>query len=473
MPVIHWFRRDLRLSDNMAFNAAIHKHGGVVIPVFILDESLLRGKDVAPIRVQFLAACLSALDQSLRALGSRLIIRRGDPALELARLACECEARCLTFNDDYTPYAEKRDQRVAQALQSAGAEVCRYTDQVIHGPQEVLTNAGRPYTVFTPYKRKWQSLSHPQALPAPITLMGNPQWDALPSTTLEGLCGSARASLPTCGEAAAQANLELFIRSGKLAAYATQRDQLALKGTSRLSAYLRFGTLSPRTCLQAAQNAGEQAHEGADAWINELIWREFYMQVLHHHPYADHANYQPGYDHVWGSGSATQDAERFAAWCAGDTGYPIVDAAMHQLNETAWMHNRARMIVASFLTRDLHLDWRLGESYFMRKLVDGDPALNNGGWQWAAGTGTDAQPYFRVFNPVLQGQRFDASGDYVRKFVPSLARVPLKYLHEPWKMPAEVQRASGCIIGGDYPMPIVDHDVQKAEIVRRFKGGRP
>ena len=501
MTIIHWFRRDLRLQDNTALSAAARDSGGAVIPTFVLDDQLLRGADVAPARIQFMLDCLRDLDDSLRRQGSRLIVLRGNPAAELARLAQMASAGAVYFNRDYTPAALRRDRRVTQALQEAGLRAESFKDSVIFEHSEVLTGNGGPYTVFTPYKRAWlnrlsaggqadaQPLGAPALAPVPDSLatIGLP---TLPGAAELGFHVTER--LPAGGESEALRRLTHFKDSGALQAYSAQRDFLAIEGTSRLSPYLRFGAVSPRQCFTVAIStlqrdfpakhsfspaASDVKKEGADAWISELIWREFYAQILYHFPHADRASYRREYEQLeWGSGDAALDADRFAAWCDGRTGYPIVDAAMRQLNQTGWMHNRARMIVASFLTKDLLLDWRLGERYFMQRLVDGDPASNNGGWQWAAGTGTDAQPYFRVFNPRLQSERFDPDGAYIRRWLPELAHVSLEYLHAPHTMPPLVQAQAGCIIDQDYPAPIVDHAAQKEESIRRFsriarKGG--
>ncbi|MDW8451290.1 MAG: deoxyribodipyrimidine photo-lyase [Anaerolineae bacterium] len=495
MPIIHWFRRDLRIADNTALNAGVRDGGGAVVPVFVLDDKLLKGRDIAPVRVQFMLESLRALDEGLRQRGAQLVVLRGDPAAELVRLAQATGADAVYFNRDYTPAARRRDKRVTQALQSAGVRVESFKDLVIFEEDELLTTAGQPYTVFTPYKKAWLSRITPIApeigdwklapLPNLQSLISNLQSlvPHLPSATDLGFTNTQDG--PKGGEPEAMRLLKRFRDSGALKAYSTQRDFPGIEGTSRLSPHLRFGTISPRQCYAAAVStlsyafpakrsfspaASDAKKEGADAWISELIWREFYMQILYHFPHANHANFNRAYDAVrWGSGDAALDEERFAAWCEGRTGYPIVDAAMRQLNQTGWMHNRTRMIVASFLTKDLLLDWRLGESYFMRKLADGDPASNNGGWQWAASTGTDAQPYFRIFNPKLQSERFDPDGAYIKRWVPELARVPVEYIHEPAAMPPLVQAQAGCIIGRDYPAPIVDHAEQKEEILRRFR----
>jgi deoxyribodipyrimidine photo-lyase len=491
MPtIIHWFRRDLRLTDNTALNAAARESDGAVIPVFVLDDNLLKGRSVAVARVQFLLESLRALDEGLRARGSRLIVVRGEPAQALLTLARATGAEAVYFNRDYTPLARRRDERIAEALRAAGLRVETFKDLVIFEAPELLNAAGQPYTVFTPYKKAWLSRLSEQpevALPARDPLTLRPIAHDLPShiPTMAELGLTPMPDAPRGGEPEALRLLARFKESGALRAYANQRDYLAIEGTSRLSPHLRFGTISPRQCYAEAVStlsrpfpnkrsfspaASDPKKEGADAWISELIWREFYAQVLYHFPHADQGNFRREYDDLrWGSGDPALDEARFAAWCAGCTGYPIVDAAMRQLNQTAWMHNRARMIVASFLTKDLLLDWRLGEAYFMQKLADGDPASNNGGWQWAAGTGTDAQPYFRIFNPRLQSERFDPQGEYIRRWVPELANVPTEYIHEPSKMPPLLQRQVGCVIGRDYPAPIVDHAAQKDEILRRFQ----
>lgn len=479
MVVIHWFRRDLRLTDNTALSAAARDSGGQVIPVFIFDDRLLKGRAVAPARVQFMLDSLRELDAELRKQGSRLIVRRGRPEQVLGDLARETGAEAVYFNRDYTPLARRRDRRVAEAMESAGVRVASFKDLVIFEEDELLTGSGKPYTVFTPYKKAWLS----RMAASGVESGGKPALDArslvsaLPSLDLPlaaDLGFALTQAVPKGGASEAERLLRRFIADGHIHRYDAQRDLPALEGTSRLSPHLRFGTISPRRCLQAALAAKREAevreHRGFDAWIGELIWREFYAQLLYHFPHADNRNFKREYDALtWGSGSATRDQERFAAWCEGRTGYPIVDAAMRQLNQTAWTHNRARMIVASFLTKDLLLDWRWGEQYFMQKLVDGDPASNNGGWQWAASTGTDAQPYFRVFNPTLQGERFDPKGEYVRRWVPELSRVPVEFIHQPGKMTPMMQLQTNCVVGSNYPRPIVDHARQKDEIIRRFK----
>ncbi len=476
MPVIHWFRRDLRLTDNTALTHAIGAHDGSVIPVFVFDEALLRGKAVAPVRVAFLLESLKVLDAQLRARGGRLILRRGDPVRELSALARECGASALYFNKDYTPAARRRDSAVEKALSRQGVEVKRFKDAVVFEEHDVLTGSGTPYTVFTPYKRAWLARPRPQPVETPEGRIAQIP-DALKSLPMPTARELGFESVPlehTPGEVAGAAQLQRWLSSEAAAEYDQGRNLLALEGTSKLSPHLRFGTVSPRVCVEAAEarrkRAGKSAASGFETWISELIWREFYQQILFHFPHADTGNFRPVYDAlVWGNGSAAKDDALFEAWCAGRTGFPIVDAAMRQLNTTGWMHNRARMITASFLTKDLLIDWRRGERYFMQKLVDGDPAANNGGWQWASSTGTDAQPYFRVFNPRLQSERFDPHGDYIRRYVPELAGLQGKAIHAPAEMTPMDLAASGVTLGEAYPEPIVDHATQKDEIVRRFK----
>jgi len=464
--LIHWFRRDLRLRDNTALMAAAHAAGGAVVPVFIFDDAILSGRFASPARTQFLLDCLAALDAELRTLGLYLVVRRGEPLSELIALLRETGATGVTWNRDYTPYAIRRDRAIKQSLRAAGYSTHSYKDLVIFEMDEVVTAEGRPYTVYTPYAKRWRArlATEPvrvQEMPGLATI---PLPPSKPIPRLTELFPDAPAELPRfpAGEAVALAALDHFVR-GPLIDYAQGRDRLAAAGTSRLSPYLRMGVLSPRQCLSAALNA--PPGPGPESWIGELIWRDFYIQVLYHFPHALRGSFKPVYDRIaW-----PNDPTLFAAWQQGQTGYPIVDAAMRQLQREGWMHNRARMIVASFLTKDLLVDWRWGERHFMHLLLDGDPAANNGGWQWAAGTGTDAQPYFRIFNPVSQGQKFDPDGAYVRRYVPELARVPARYIHEPHTMPLAEQIRAGVQIGRDYPAPIVDHATQRKRALELYR----
>jgi len=449
-----WARRDLRLDDNQALDAALAR-ADQVVPVFVLDPVLLSASDAGEKRVAFLFDGLRALDAGLRARGSRLVVRKGDPVDELADLLAETGADAVFAEGDVWPYARRRDARVAGRL-----PLHLTGGLTVHPPEAVLKADGTPYTVFTPYSRRWKSLPPPDpaaVLDAPERIPSPPDVPGLPIPDEPALPPGV--PFPP-GEAEAQRRLVAFAggADAPVYAYREMRNRMDLDGTSRLSPYLRFGMVSARQAVVAARAAadsapGPEARKGADTWLNELIWREFFHAILVHFPHVlEHSFRADLRDVRW-----EKDEDAFAAWREGRTGYPVVDAAMRALVETGWMHNRARMVAASFLVKDLLIDWRRGEQVFMEHLVDGDPAANNGGWQWTAGTGTDAAPYFRIFNPVLQGKKHDPQGAYVRRWVPELARVPDRFIHEPWKMPPDVEAAAGCVIGEDYPAPIVDH----------------
>lgn len=456
---IWWIRRDLRLADNQALHAAL-AHADQIIPVFILDPNLLASPYSGAKRLAFLLGGLRQLDEALRRRGSRLIVRsrQAQPQEQLAALVAETGAVAVFAEEDVSPYACRRDSPIAASL-----PLHLTGGLTVHPPNAVSKADSTPYTVFTPFSRAWKTLP----LPRPGSLIPAPEQITTPSDIVSDPVPATPALPDTVpfppGEAEAQRRLALFAGSAdptlsKIAAYADARNRLDLAGTSQLSPYLRFGMLSARQAAVRAVEATEQAatpqgRQGAETWLTELIWREFYISILHHFPYVRRSSFRAEYDGIrW-----TNNETAFAAWTAGRTGYPVVDAAMRQLAESGWMHNRARMIAASFLVKDLLIDWRWGERWFMQHLLDGDPAANNGGWQWTAGVGTDAAPYFRVFNPVLQGQKFDPNGSYLRRWLPELAHVPDQFIHTPWEMPADLQSRSHCVIGQDYPEPIVDH----------------
>ncbi len=409
--------------------------------------------------------CLTQLSQRLEAHGSALVVREGDPAQIVPRLVEEIGVSRVSWNRDYSPYAKRRDASVQRRLEKAGVRVDTFRDRVVFEGHEIETQAGTPYTVFTPYKRAWYGKFECPAAPRPPRDWLKPGVPGLESGTVPSESDLGidrdRTELPPAGESAAGERLQDFLEHDA-AGYAERRDLPAVEGTSRLSPYLRFGTISIRSCLRMAleaSGADPGAGEGIAKWRDELVWREFYHAILDRFPAVSRGPFRPEYARVeW-----ENDEKLFAAWCDGRTGYPFVDAAMRQLNATGWMHNRARMVVASFLTKDLLVDWRWGERYFMQRLVDGDPASNNGGWQWAASTGTDAQPYFRIFNPVRQGERFDPEGHYVRQWVPELAEIPPKFVHQPWMMAGGTQ---------EYPPPLVDHAERRTEALRRYKTAR-
>lgn len=446
--VIHWFRRDLRRRDNTALARAAAE-GERLLPIFVLDDAILARRDTGATRVRFLLDCLRALADDLAAHGSRLTVLRGDPARVLVDVAHAVGAAAVHWNKDYEPYARGRDARVAEALAAAGVAARPWKDQVLFEEREILTAAGRPFTVFTPYARAWRTRKPapprgvPRLPPAPRAALAA----ATPIPTADTLGFASTASFPAAGEAAARARLRAFVDE-RLTDYAERRDYPGRAGTSGLSPDLKLGTVSIRDVYTATEGHGA----GARTFVSELAWRDFYQQLLFHHPNVERQAFRPEMRGLaW-----ENDRALFRAWQAGETGYPIVDAAMRQLRGSGWMHNRARMIVASFLTKDLLVDWRWGERHFMRELVDGDLAANNGGWQWAASTGTDAQPWFRIFNPTAQGERFDPDGAYVRRWVPELADVPARWIHRPWDLPASERR-----VAARYPERIVRHEERR------------
>jgi deoxyribodipyrimidine photo-lyase len=462
--VIWWIRRDLRLGDNQALTAALSQ-ADVVVPLFILDPHLLASQHASPNRNAFLFDGLHLLNADLRQRGSALVVRKGDPIAVLNNFCKEVNASAIFTEADVSPYAKKRDGIVKREL-----PLHLSMGRTVYPPDKLLKPDGAPYTVFTPFSRRWRSMLIPgKPLPAPEHLSLIP---AVASLELPEPAYLQSTLIFKAGEREANRRLEAFIDSD-VYRYAQVRDRMDLDGTSGLSPYLRFGMLSARQAALAAFRAIDHAPDtasraSAEAWLNELIWREFYTTILEHFPEVLHTAFQPALRHIpW-----RNDAAGLAAWAEGRTGYPIVDAGMRQLNSTGWMHNRARMLTASFLVKDLLVDWRAGEAYFMQHLLDGDPASNNGGWQWTAGTGTDAVPYFRVFNPILQASKFDPRGAYVRRWVPELSSVPDEYIHTPWNMPASLQLQRGCVIGKDYPAPIVDHAVARQRVLEAYRRGK-
>lgn len=463
MRGIFWFRSDLRLRDNRGL-AALAARAEALTPVFVLDSALLASERTGGPRVRFLLDCLGRLADTLEERGSRLVVRRGDPEREIPRLARELRADRVVWNRDYSPFARRRDARVGDALSRLGVDVVTCKDRVVYESAEIQSTSGRPYAVYSPYRKAWRGRwdrdpelpERAPRLPPPIP---GAKGEGIPAAADLGFSAGG-AEIPTGGEAAARRRLHTFLDGG-VAQYSRRRDRPAVDGTSRLSPYLRFGVISPRECVAAALARGREeraARRGADTWVDELVWRDFYAAILAEHPRVATESYRRELAGLrW-----EEDEEGFQAWCEGRTGYPIVDAGMRQLAATGWMHNRARMIVASFLTKDLLIDWRRGEAFFYRALVDGDPASNNGGWQWSASTGTDAQPWFRIFNPVAQGRRFDPEGAYVRRFVPELEGVPDSHVHRPWELPAAERPAA-------YPPPVVDHAERRRLALERFR----
>ena len=457
-----WFRRDLRLDDQAALYHAL-RQARRVFCVFVLDTAILDALPRADRRVQFILQALQRLDAQLRAQGGALIVRHAPAAEEIPRLAAELGVQAVFANHDDEPQALARDAAVAQALAAQGRAWHSFKDHVIFERSELLTGAGKPYAVFTPYKNAWLKKVDAFYMRAyPVARYA----EALASHALaQGVPSLADIGFQDAGLAEhlaadkAEALFEDFLH--RIDRYDQARDFPAVKGPSYLSVHLRFGTVSIRRLAREAWQRMAAGERGAEVWLSELIWRDFYHQVMHHWPHAMGGAFRPEYDKiVWEQGP---EAERlFGAWCRGETGYPLVDAAMHQLNSTGYMHNRLRMVTASFLIKDLGVDWRWGERYFAEQLLDFDLAANNGGWQWAASSGCDAQPYFRIFNPVSQSEKFDPEGRFIRRYLPQLAALPPKLVHAPWLAgPLEAP--------DDYAPPLVRHDEARQRTLERYE----
>jgi deoxyribodipyrimidine photo-lyase len=447
-----WLRRDLRLHDQPALVAAAHDAGGAdgdVVALFVLDPMLWEASGAA--RRAWMCASLAALDRSI---GGRLVVRHGDPRTVVPEVAAAAGSARVHVSADFAPYGAARDAEVEAALAADSRELLRTGSPYAVAPGRVRKDDGTPYRVYTPFYRAW--CAHGWRAPAPDPA-GEPSWraDAHGPLASEGIPDAAVPDgmvLPEAGELAALARWETF-RDGGLATYDARRDLPGVDGTSMLSAHLRWGEIHPRTLL--AELDDSPAHT---VFRKELAWREFYADVLHHQPSSAREWLDPRFAHMEYDEGPEADA-RFQAWCAGRTGYPFVDAGMRQLLAEGWMHNRVRMVTASFLVKDLHLPWQRGARWFMRHLRDGDVASNQHGWQWVAGCGTDAAPYFRIFNPVTQGLRFDPEGDYVRRYVPELRDLPSAAAHEPWKH---------LLLAADYVAPVVDHGAERDESLRRY-----
>lgn len=468
-----WFRRDLRCFDHAALSHAL-QHYDRVHCCFVFDTRIL---DALPgredRRVEFIWRSLLELDQALDQLsraaggaGAGMLVRHGAADELLPQLAQALQVEAVLTNRDYEPEAMARDARVRTALAESDIAFHDCKDIVIFERDEVLTQAGQAFSVFSPYRNAWlkrfgpaDTASFPVADHA-AALAPKPADETLPSLSDIGFAESGLTALKLpVGMSGGKLLFDDFCK--RIDRYKQARDYPAVRGVSYLSTHLRFGTVSIR---ELARYAADRGGEGAQGWLAELIWRDFYHMILWHHPRVVTDNFKPDFDRVrW-----DEAPELFAAWCEGRTGYPLVDAAMRQLNTTGFMHNRLRMVSASFLTKDLGVDWRLGERYFADRLNDYDLAANNGGWQWAASTGCDAQPWFRIFNPVTQSERFDPDGRFIRRYLPELERVPAKFIHAPWKMGGIDQQVAGVRIGHDYPAPIVDHAQAREKTLARF-----
>lgn len=469
--VLVWFRRDLRDIDNTALAEATRRARNVFC-AFIFDREILDAlHSKRDRRVEFIRESLIELDQSLRSNGGGLIVRSGLATEEIPRLASTLGVAAVFANRDYEPQAKRRDADVANALNAAGVGFESFKDQVVFEHPEVLSLSGRPYTVFTPYKNTWLKRLTDEDLtlfqPDPGKLATAPPITEVPTLEQIGFEPTNLRQLGIVpGMTGARRLLDDFRR--RIEDYNTQRDFPAVKGVSYLSVHLRFGTISIRELVSMALGAGALAGKvGAATWLAELIWREFYFAILDCFPHVvDHA-FKPEFDRIHWEDGAHANA-LYSAWCAGRTGFPLIDAAMRQLNTSGYMHNRLRMVTASFLTKDLGIDWRWGEAYFARQLNDFDLAANNGGWQWAASSGCDAQPYFRIFNPVTQSERFDPQGRFIRRYLPELSRVPDRFIHAPWRMSPREQEQCGVFIGRDTHAPIVDHETARRRTLERY-----
>ncbi|ANV91676.1 FAD-binding domain-containing protein [Picosynechococcus sp. PCC 8807] len=467
--VLHWHRRDLRLQDNVAL-AEARQQSAKVVGIFCLDPAILEKEDVAPARVKYLLACLAELAENYQKAGSQLLIFQGNPLEVLPKVAESLKVHTVYWNLDVEPYAQQRDHQMAIALREVGAKVETFWDQLLHAPGKVFTQSKKPYSVYSPFWKNWSQ--KPKAVP--VTALKDCQGlsdaeqksakdlgaIALPSLADLGFSWDKPFTVPV-GEAASLEKLTRFTENF-IEKYDGDRNFPAIDGTSCLSAALKFGAIGIRTVWQATETAlkhcrSKEAEAGVTTWQQELAWREFYQHCLFFFPELAQGPYREEFkDFPW-----ENDEQKFQAWCAGQTGYPIIDAAMRQLNETGWMHNRCRMIVASFLTKDLIIDWRWGEKYFMQTLVDGDLAANNGGWQWSASSGMDPKP-LRIFNPYTQAQKFDPEADYIRHWLPELSSLDTQVL-----LTGQIPRL--LCQQHDYPEPIVEHRVRQREFKRLYK----
>ncbi len=464
-----WFRRDLRIADNTALHHALSESDHVY-GCFCFDREILDPlQDRADARVEFIRGCLEELDGRFRRHKSSLIVRHARAREEIPRLARQLGVDRVYASHDAEPLCLERDREVAVRLTRDGRELRTCKDHVLFERSEILNKAGEPFRVYTHYRNAWRALLDDQGLepwpserllrrlaPVPSAVRSDP-W------SLEDLGFRPAGRQWKAGSRSARAAFDAFLT--RVTGYTQARDHPAVEGTSRLSMHLRFGTLGIRSVLLEALDHGGP---GANKWVDELVWREFYNMILHHFPHTEHHPFQPAFEAFpW-----KHDEQQFARWCEGRTGYPIVDAGMRELNTTGYMHNRLRMITASFLTKDLLIDWKWGERYFAAKLIDFDLSQNLGGWQWSAGIGTDAQPFFRIFNPVTQSQRFDAEGVYIRRYVPELAALPAKFVHAPWTAPESVRNAAACLLDKTYPSPMVDHARAREDALAAFQSIR-
>ena len=471
MRGIVWLRRDLRLSDQPALTAACEACSEV-IPLFVFDEPLLRSHVFSSACVNFMLGCLQELTTSLAERGIQLQWRRGEPEEEVVQAAREWKADVVYWNRDYEPAAIDRDRKIQQALMIRGVAVHTFKDHVAFEAEEIRGSTGAPLQRYSAYRARWWTKWHaatPPLLPSPVWQRNQQGGPPSPRTALPTVEDLGYQTIPLSikpGEKEAQRRLRWFL-DGPVHCYVKGRNLPAIDGTSKLSPQFRFGTLSVRTAVHAALGtfaAGSRvSRRDVLTWIDELIWREFFQQILSAFPQVASRPFRSKDGLPRPRPAGAERNRLYAAWCEGQTGYPLVDAGMRQLNQTGWMHNRVRMVVASFLIKDLRIDWQSGERYFMQRLIDADLAANNGNWQWASSTGTDSMPGYRIFNPMLQSRKFDPDGTYIRQYVPELAAVPTHRIHAPHMMTQEEQALAGCHMGTDYPLPIVDHRQAREE----------
>jgi deoxyribodipyrimidine photo-lyase len=464
-----WFRRDLRLHDNAALYHALTDCDRVYCSFCFDREFLDELEDRRDRRIEFIRQSLAEMEAALAKRHVRLIVRHGFAREQIPKLAAELGVSAVYANHDYEPKCRVRDAAVERKLASGGRGLRTFKDHVIFEKDEVLDKACKPYRVYTHYRNAWRAaLTEESYQPYPcephFRKLANPPAKVRSHPWRLGDLGFAKADLRwPGGTKAAHRRFDRFL--AKIEAYLRARDCPGAEATSHLSVHLRFGTISIR---EVVREAIDHDSPGAQKWIDELVWREFYNMILYHFPRTEDHAFQPALDTLpW-----RRDGKAFSAWCDGLTGYPVVDAGMRQLNSTGYMHNRLRMITASFLTKDLLIDWKWGERYFARELLDYDLSQNLGGWQWSASIGTDAQPYFRIFNPVTQSQRFDPDGEFIRRYIPELAKYPPDLIHAPWQADPADQHAYRCIIGRDYPAPIVDHAEARKTAIEMFRQAR-
>ena len=462
-----WLRRDLRLHDHHALSEAL-KNAESVHLVFVFDELILSNlKDKDDLRITFIVDSLKEIESELQKHGGSLHVLNGDPTVLVPHLCEELNCSSLYFNRDYEAYAKARDHKVEKILKTKNISVHHFKDHVFYEKHEVLSGTNEIYKVFTPYKNKWLDKFRSQDSVVTrfdvslkkITKWSNPH-SILKSDIFKKIGFIENVGILKGGTCEALKRLSAFKKY--ISNYKEARDIPALEQTSNLSTYIRMGNLSIRDMIKVAIEDKTSGHE---TWLSEIIWRDFYQMILDVYPRVEKSSFKPQYDAIEWQGNKDQ----FQKWCDGETGYPIVDAAMRCLNATGMMHNRLRMIVASFLTKTLLIDWRLGEEYFARKLFDFDLAANNGGWQWSASTGVDAQPYFRIFNPYSQSEKFDEQGTFIKTWCPELSHVSVKKIHAPHEMDLVEQAQSQCIIGKDYPYPIVEYKVQRDRALKMYK----